>query len=90
MKVVRLLQDMKGQLEGELEDDKAVHEQLDCWCKTNDQEKTQAIELGDSREGQLKSEMEEAVAKMAELKSKRDAALEEVLCPKLGASSLHS
>lgn len=78
MKVVRLLQDMKGQLEGELEDDKAVHEQLDCWCKTNDQEKTQAIELGDSREGQLKSEMEEAVAKMAELKSKRDAALEEV------------
>ena len=33
MKVVRLLQDMKAELEAELADDQAVHEKLDCWCK---------------------------------------------------------
>lgn len=27
--------------------DEAVHEQLDCWCKTNDREKTAAIEAGE-------------------------------------------
>lgn len=78
MKVVRLLQDMKAQLEGELADDKAVHEKLDCWCKTNDQEKTQAIELGEAKESQLEAFLGEAAAKMAELKTKRDATLKEV------------
>jgi len=33
MKVVRLLQDMQAQLQKELDDDKAVHELLSCWCK---------------------------------------------------------
>jgi len=78
MKVVRLLQDMKTQLENELADDKAVHEQLACWCKTNDQEKTQAIEVGEADESRLESFLGEAAAKMAELKSKRDGSLAEV------------
>lgn len=78
MKVVRLLQDMQHQLESELADDKAVHEQLDCWCKTNDREKTQAIEEGEQRESQLKAFLAEAEAKMAEMTSKRNAALKEV------------
>jgi outer membrane lipoprotein-sorting protein len=33
MKVVRLLEDMSSELNKELEDDKAVHEMLDCWYK---------------------------------------------------------
>jgi len=78
MKVVRLLQDMQQELTASLEDDKAVHEQLDCWCKTNDREKTAAIEAGEQREVQLKAYLGEAAAKMAELKSKRDATLDEV------------
>lgn len=78
MKVVRLLQDMQHQLESELADDKAVHEQLDCWCKTNDREKTQAIEMGEERESQLKAFLGEAAAKMEELTAKRNAALKEV------------
>merc|ERR550532_1158891 len=78
MKVVRLLQDMKAQLESELADDKAVHEELSCWCKTNDQEKTQAIELGEATEARLEAYLGEAAAKMAELKVKRDATLAEV------------
>jgi len=78
MKVVRLLQDMKAQLESELADDKAVHEQLSCWCKTNDEEKTKAIELGEAAESRLEAYLGEAAAKMAELKVKRDATLAEV------------
>lgn len=78
MKVVRLLQDMQHQLESELADDKAVHEQLDCWCKTNDREKTQAIEEGEQRESQLKAFLGEAEAKMAQMTAKRNAALKEV------------
>merc|ERR1719198_2610504 len=78
MKVVRLLQDMQAELQKELEDDKAVHEQLDCWCKTNEKEKTKAIELGTAKEAQLESFLGEAAAKMKEMKTKRDATLDEV------------
>jgi len=78
MKVVRLLQDMKAELQKDLDDDKAVHEQLDCWCKSNDMDKTAAIELGDAKESQLTSYLGEAAAKMDELKTKRDATLDEV------------
>jgi hypothetical protein len=39
MKIVRMLQDMQTELQKELEDDKAVHDMLGCWCKTNEQEK---------------------------------------------------
>merc|ERR1719401_1245800 len=78
MKVVRLLQDMQQDLTASLEDDKAVHEQLSCWCKENDKEKMQAIELGEQTENELKTFLGEAAAKMAELKTKRDATLAEV------------
>mmetsp|Transcript_123318 Transcript_123318/g.354314 ORF Transcript_123318/g.354314 Transcript_123318/m.354314 type:complete len:654 (+) Transcript_123318:1-1962(+) len=78
MKVVRLLQDMQQELTASLEDDKAVYEQLACWCKTNDREKTAAIEGGEQKESQLKAYLGEAVAKMVEFKSKRDATLDEV------------
>lgn len=77
MKVVRLLQDMKAQLDSEMADDKAVHEQLACWCKNNDQQKTQAIEQGEADESRLEAFLGEAAAKMAEMKTKRDAALAE-------------
>ncbi len=38
MKIVRILEDMKVELNKELEDDKAVHEMMDCWCSTNEKE----------------------------------------------------
>merc|ERR1719172_127168 len=64
MKVVRLLQDTKAELEKELEDDKAVYELMTCWCNSNDQEKVAAIDAGK--------------AKIAELKAKRKETLDEV------------
>merc|ERR1719265_709476 len=42
MKVVRLLQDTKAELQKELDDDKAVYELMTCWCKTGTQEKDAA------------------------------------------------
>jgi len=78
MKVVRLLKDMETELINDLEDDRKVHEMLDCWCKTNREEKTAAIELGEAKQSQLEAFLGEAAAKMAEIKAKRDAAQDEV------------
>jgi len=77
MKVVRMLEDMKAELNKELEDDKAVHEMMDCWCSTNEKEKTKAIELGTSRINELEALLGETLAKIKELKSKRKATQEE-------------
>merc|ERR1719223_2657999 len=76
MKVVRMLEDMKAELNKELEDDKAVHEMMDCWCTTNEKEKTQSIELAGARISELEAKLGETVAKIKELKSKRKATQE--------------
>jgi hypothetical protein len=78
MKIVHLLQDTQKELQKELDDDKAVHEMLTCWCETNRKEKTAAIELGEATSKQLQSTMDEATAKIMELKEKRTATLAEV------------
>jgi len=71
MKVVRMLQDMAKELETDLEDDKAVHAKLGCWCETNDKEKTTAIEMGEAKSAQLQASMGEDGAKIMDLKEKR-------------------
>jgi len=71
MKVVKLLEDMKEELDKEAADDKAVHEQLDCWCQTNEKEKTQAVEDGEALIAQLESSLGEAAATLGQLKVKR-------------------
>jgi len=78
MKVVNMLKDMEEELISDLEDDKKVHEMLDCWCKTNRQEKTAAIEAGEAIEEQLKASLGEVAAKVAELTEKRNTAQDEV------------
>merc|ERR1719182_1380741 len=78
MKVVRLLQDTKAELEKELEDDKAVYELMTCWCNSNDQEKAAAIEAGKAKIAELEASMGSDAAKIAELKQKRKETLDEV------------
>lgn len=72
-----MLQDMSTELQKGLDDDKAVHELLFCWCKTNDQEKTAAIQMGKAKLEQLQSTMDEATAKLIESKAKRKSTQEE-------------
>merc|ERR1719316_1588148 len=78
MKVVRLLQDTKAELEKELEDDKAVYELMTCWCNSNDKEKEAAIAAGKAKVEQLESSMGAGAAKISELKAKRKETLDEV------------
>jgi len=78
MKVVRMLQDMGAELQEELDDDKKVYDMLTCWCKNNDQEKTQAIELGTGRISDLKASLGEDAAKVREMKAKRAATMDEI------------
>jgi chromosome segregation ATPase len=59
MKVVRLLQDMKEELEAAVSDDAEVHKMLDCWCTTNEKEKTTCIKLAGEQIEQLKTDIEE-------------------------------
>merc|ERR1719183_1972713 len=77
MKVVRMLEDMKEELNKELEDDKAVQELLECWCGTGMKEKEKSIQLGESRISELEAALGEALAKINELKSKRKSTQEE-------------
>merc|ERR1719183_1298467 len=78
MKVVRLLQDTKAELEKELDDDKAVYELMTCWCKSNDQEKEAAIAAGKAKIAELEASMGADAARLAELKEKRKETLDEV------------
>lgn len=78
MKVVRLLQDMKVELTNELEDDKAVQEELECWCNGGMADKEKAIEEGEQRQQQLEDQIGAAVAKVKELTAKRKATWDEI------------
>jgi len=84
MKVVKLLQDMKGQLQADLDDDKDVHEKMVCWCETNEKEKTKAIEDGGLEIQRLKAFLGEAAGKIAELKVSRKETKEELASDQKG------
>merc|ERR1719443_2856834 len=68
-KVIALLEDMGVELNKELEDDKAVYEEVSCWCQTNEKEKTRAIEMGEARIEALVAQLGEDGAKIQELKA---------------------
>merc|ERR1712224_748134 len=42
-KVINMLKEMTKQLVAEGEEDQRIFDQLDCWCKTQDKEKTATI-----------------------------------------------
>jgi len=71
MKVVRLLEDTKAELEKELADDEAVFELMTCWCTSGKEEKTAAIAAGKAKIAELESSMGADAAKLAGLKQKR-------------------
>merc|ERR1719478_1442255 len=69
-KIVKMIQDMKAELEAEREDDEKVHEMLSCWCETNEKEKTKSVELAQQKIAALESAIAEYLGKMEELKTK--------------------
>merc|ERR1719265_152099 len=84
MKVIAMLEDMKKELNKELEDDKAVFEELTCWCTTGKQDKTKAIEMANANIDRLTAAMGEAAAKVQELKAKRKETMDEMYADQKG------
>lgn len=74
MKVVRMLQDMAQELQTDLDDDKRIHQKMDCWCATNKKEKTQAVDAGQARVSELEALIGQLGAKSQDLQTKAQAA----------------
>jgi len=68
-RVVKLLQEMKAQLEKEAASDSEAYDKMVCWCETNDKEKTKAIEDAEAKIDELMSEVEMRAAKEGEFKA---------------------
>jgi len=66
-KVVRLLNDMKAQLEKEAAEDDEVMEKMICWCETNEKEKTEAIASNTAKIASLETAIEEYTAQGQQL-----------------------
>lgn len=66
-RVVALLTKMKVELENEAAKDAELFAQMECWCKTNNADKTQAISEAEAKIVQLQAEIEERAAKTAQL-----------------------
>merc|ERR1719464_1527604 len=68
-KVITLLEEMKVQVEKDAKADQAAYDKYMCWCKTNKEEKTAAVEIAEKRIDALATAIEEAAAKEGELKT---------------------
>jgi len=66
-KVITLLKDMQEQLEKEADQDEEVYNNMVCWCKTNDKEKTQAVADAQTSIAQLTTVIETTAAESARL-----------------------
>jgi len=66
-RVVKLLEEMKAQVEAEVKEDEDIYDKMACWCETNDKEKTAAIKIAEERIQELAAAIEEGVARAAKL-----------------------
>merc|ERR1719160_1182019 len=66
-RVVNLLNEMKKEVENEAKEDKKVFEKYDCWCRTNEEEKTAAVETAKKSIEDLTTAIEEYIARKASL-----------------------
>merc|ERR1719379_401644 len=66
-RVITLIEEMKAQVEKEGEEDKKAYDAYACWCKTNDAEKTAAIENAETRINELTAAIEGFAALKAQL-----------------------
>merc|ERR1719387_1368491 len=60
---------MKAGVEKEAKEDEEIYQKMKCWCDTNREEKTAAVEAAEQSIDDLTSAIEEYIAHMAELKT---------------------
>jgi len=77
-RVVNLLTEMQKQVESELKEDEDVYGKMDCWCTTNEREKTAAIEIAKTRIGELGAAIEEGIALASKLVNEIEVLKEEI------------
>merc|ERR1719321_200613 len=62
-RVVKLMEEMKAELEKEAAKDQELYDKMVCWCETNEKEKTKAIADADAKDIDLVAEIEERSAR---------------------------
>ncbi|CAL1162094.1 unnamed protein product, partial [Cladocopium goreaui] len=77
-KVVNLLEGMQSNLEKETKEDEDTHDKMQCWCKTNGDEKTKSIEEAQTKIKALEARMDELTATSSRLATEIAVAEEEV------------
>lgn len=66
-KVVNLLKDMQASLEKEAKEDEDTHDKMQCWCKTNGDEKAKSIDEAQSHIKALEARVDELMASSSRL-----------------------
>jgi len=77
-KVVNLLEGMQSNLEKEAKEDEDTHDKMQCWCKTNGDEKTKSIEEAQTKIKALEARMDELTETSSRLATEIAVAEEEV------------
>jgi len=77
-KVVKLLKEMKSTTESEAKEDEDIYSKMNCWCETNDKEKTEAIKVAEGRIESLGAAIETGTARSAELATMIDGLKDEM------------
>merc|ERR1719453_2262228 len=72
-RVVKLLEEMKAELEKEAEKDQELYDKMVCWCETSEKEKMKAIADADAKDKDLTSEIEERSARFGVLATEIEA-----------------
>merc|ERR1719359_2082719 len=71
-KVVKMLEDMEAQLKAEAAGDEEAYDKMQCYCRTNEAEKTKAIADANSNIESLTHMIESMTAKSSTLSSEID------------------
>lgn len=77
-RVVRLLEEMKAQVELEVKEDEKIFENHDCWCKTNEKTKTEAVRVAGKRIEDLGAAIDEGNARAARVETEIAALKDEI------------
>mmetsp|Transcript_26667 Transcript_26667/g.64229 ORF Transcript_26667/g.64229 Transcript_26667/m.64229 type:complete len:703 (+) Transcript_26667:104-2212(+) len=69
-RIVKLLTDMKSQLEADMAEDKKMYAKMQCWCNTGATEKSESVDAAQQKIAALKSDIEAGKAGAAGLQEK--------------------
>merc|ERR1719174_3266719 len=78
LKVVKMLEDMQAQLKAEAKGDEEAYDKMECYCRTNDAEKSKAISDATLKSEELKHAIDENTAKSSTLTSEIAALKDEI------------